>query len=188
MVGNTAASGSGEADGPQSDGRPAAGGRLPLDHAPNGLDRSLLDFSEIDAATMEQAVRLWEIVAPLLPTAIDAFYRRLRASAIGGVVTDGNVERLKQSQKAHWSQLFTGNFDDAYAASVRRVGIRHRDLHVDPMWFVAAYTALKIEFVNIVLNSDISAVEKGRLIRTLDKFVAIDMGLALSAYVADIID
>lgn len=100
-------------------------------------------------------MRLWEIVAPLVPMAIDAFYRRLRTSAIGGIVTGGNVEGLKWSQKAQWTQLFTGNCDDACAASVRRVGIRHRDLDVDPKWSVAAYTALTIEFATIVLNSDI---------------------------------
>ena len=47
---------------------------------------------------------------------------------------------------------------------------------------------LKIEFANVIVRSDLSVLTKGLLIKTLDKYVALDMALALSTFDAAILD
>jgi hypothetical protein len=103
-------------------------------------------------------------------------------------VTDAVIERLKGRQKEHWTSLFEGQFDAGYINSVRHVGIRHRDVALNRMWYVAGYITLKISFTNVIAKTALPPITKGRLIKSLDKFVAFDMALALSTYDAVVLD
>jgi len=47
---------------------------------------------------------------------------------------------------------------------------------------------LKIEFMNIIAETDLPPVTKGRFMKTLDKYTAFDMAIALSAYDALVLD
>ena len=71
---------------------------------------------------------------------------------------------------------------------ISRIGVRHRDIDLNPMWYVAGYTRLKLAFIEVILKSDLHVVTKGQFVKTLDKYIAIDMALALSAYDAVILD
>ena len=56
------------------------------------------------------------------------------------------------------------------------------------MWYVAGYMTLKISFTNVIAETALPPITKGRLIKSLDKFVAFDMALALSTYDAVVLD
>jgi hypothetical protein len=112
----------------------------------------------------------------------------VRSCAISAHVTDAAVAVLKGKQKEQWAALFSGRFDTEYVNSVRRVGIRHRDISLNPMWYVAGYMTLKIAFTNVIAETALPPITKGRLIKTLDKFAAFDMALALSTYDAEVVD
>jgi hypothetical protein len=45
---------------------------------------------------------------------------------------------------------------------------------------------LKFEFMNIIVASDLPPTEKGHLLGALEKYVALDMALALSAYGSEV--
>lgn len=152
------------------------------------IDVQLLRFLEIDDETRTYAAHLWQIVEPKLPMVIEVFYGKVRRTLYGEALSDEVIARLKEAQRKHWTMLFTSDFSEDYLNSVRRVGLRHRDISLDPTWYVAAYMALKIEFVNIIVRSDHSVITKGHLIRTLDRYFAIDMGIALSTYMAAVLD
>ena len=119
---------------------------------------------------------------------IERFYAKVRTFDISPHVTDEAIARLKARQKDHWTALFGAQFDDAYVNSVRKIGIRHRDIALNPMWYVAGYMLLKIEFTRVVVEAPLPPITKGRLIKTLDKFAAYDMALALSTYDAAVLD
>ena len=69
-----------------------------------------------------------------------------------------------------------------------RVYVRHRDIELNPMWYIAGYTRLKLAFTEVIIRSDLPVVTKGHMVKTLDKYIAIDMALAMSAYDAVIVD
>jgi hypothetical protein len=142
----------------------------------------LLQFFDIDDEMRGQGRELWSFLAPHADPIIDAFYQNIHAAEIEPRISDAAVERLKAKQKAHWAELFGSQFDGDYARSVHRIGIRHRDIQLSTAWYVAGYMALKIEFMNVIVLSNLPAIEKGRLLRVLEKYVAIDMTLALSTY------
>lgn len=161
-------------------GMPAAGEAA-------GLAKPLA-FIGIGPAERALAQLLWRMVEPHADAIIDEFYQRVGAAKITPHVNERALGRLKTRQKEHWAALFGSAFDENYANSVRRIGIRHRDIALDPLWHIAGYMVLKIEMVKIIVSSPLTPHEKGHLVKTLDKYVAIDMGLALSTYNASILD
>ena len=147
-----------------------------------------LRFIDIDADTKRRGQEIWALLAPRADDLIQAFYAKVCASDISSHVTEAAIERLKVKQKQHWASLFSSQFDEEYANSVRRVGIKHRDIALGPTWYVAGYMALKIAFSETIADSPLPPINKSRLLKALDKFVALDMALALSTYDAAVVD
>jgi hypothetical protein len=150
--------------------------------------RELTDYLGIDEDVRAQAARIWEIIAPKVDNIIEAFYVRLHGTQAGALLDAAVIGRLKLSQRQHWQELFGSRFDDAYLRSATRVGIRHRGIGLDPKWYVAGYTVIKMDLTQAIMRTPMSLTDKARLIQTLDKYVAVDMGLALSSYAAAIMD
>jgi hypothetical protein len=149
---------------------------------------NLATFLEFDDETKTRGNELWQLLQPHADVVIERFYEKVKAGAVSDRITDDVIERLKGRQKEHWTTLFAGRFDADYINSVRQVGIRHRDIALNPMWFVAGYMALKIAFTNVIAEAPLPPITKGRFIKMLDKFTAFDMAVAMSAYNAVLVD
>jgi len=148
----------------------------------------LLEFLQIDSEDRASALLLSELLKPHFDRAIEEFYATVQEFKINPHVTARAIPVLKERQKQHWLSLLHSRFDSDFFASVSRIGVRHRDIELNPMWYVAGYTRLKLAFVEIIIKSDLHVVTKGQLVKTLDKYIAVDMSLALSAYNAVILD
>lgn len=151
------------------------------------IDR-LLQFLEIDAETRASAFALSELLAPHFDAIIEDFYITVQQFDVNPHVTGRIVPTLKQKQKQHWLALFHSRFDDEFLTSISRIGVRHRDIDLNPMWYVAGYMRLKLSFIEVIIRSDLHPATKGQMLKTLDKYIAIDMAMALSAYNAVILD
>jgi len=148
----------------------------------------LFEFLEIDAETRASALVLSDLLTPHFEDIIERFYSKVQAFDISPHVADQVIETLKQKHKRHWSALLHSQFQEEYFASIRRIGIRHRDVALSPKWYVAGYMKLKLAFIEVIIRSDYSIVTKGQRVKTLEKYIAIDMALALSTYDAMIVD
>ncbi|MFN3656883.1 MAG: protoglobin domain-containing protein [Pseudolabrys sp.] len=148
----------------------------------------LLEFVEVDDEARALASRLCDLLAPQLTHVIDDFYAKVAHFNISPHITPQTIANLKRRQKQHWMALLRSRFDEEYFESIRRIGVRHRDIDLSPMWYVAGYMRLKLAFVEIIIKSELPAVTKGQLVKTLDKYIAIDMALALSTYEAVVLD
>jgi truncated hemoglobin YjbI len=164
------------------------GARRNTDERSNAIISDLADFLEVDDETKARGHELWALLAPHADAVIERFYDKVRTRGISPHVTDAAIDRLKGKQKAHWAALFGGQFNDDYHNSVRRIGIKHRDITLNPMWYVAGYMTLKIAFTNVIAEAALPPITKGRLIKTLDKFAALDMAVAMSTYDAIVLD
>ncbi len=148
----------------------------------------LLNFLEVDAATRRSGKILSDLLAPQLDGIIDHFYVRVQEFDINSNVTNRAIGSLKISQKQHWIELFNSQFDESYLRKVRRIAVRHRDVDVDPMWYIAGYSRLKLAFIEVIIRSKLPVEVKGQLVKTLDKYIAIDMALALGTYDTVVLD
>jgi hypothetical protein len=116
------------------------------------------------------------------------FFFDMRQSAVGLLVDESTIERLKIKQKEHWRALFNSEFDEQYQRSVTMIGIKHHEIGLDPKWYVAGYALIKARFVKKLLEAPVPLHMKSALTETLEKYVAIDMALALSTYSAWLIE
>ena len=148
----------------------------------------LLDFIGITEETKRQGPEIWELLEPRADELLTAFYVKVQAFHVNSHVTDIVIPPLIAKQKRHWAALFGSRFDDNYANSVRRLGIRHREIDLALMWYVLGYEALKIAFTEAIIDSSLPPIKKGRLVKTLGKYIAFDVALALSPYEAELLD
>ncbi len=51
-----------------------------------------------------------------------------------------DIPRLKSAQGTHWERLFSGRFDDGYFDSVRRIGLVHNRIELEPRWYIGGYS------------------------------------------------
>lgn len=142
----------------------------------------LLDFLEIDADTLASGEILADLLSPQLDDIVEDFYGHMEGFDVNALVAADVMPALKQKQKQHWLALFKSGFGPDYCASARRIAIRHRDIELSPLWYIAGYTRLKLAYIEAILTSDVEPAAKRRLLRALEKYIAIDMALALSAY------
>jgi hypothetical protein len=142
----------------------------------------------IDDATRVRARELWTLLMPQVDAIIEDFYAQLRSAGVHPGLTDETIARLKVQQRQHWEKLFHSSFDRDYANSLRRISIRHRDIDLSAGWYVAGYMALKSEFNAVIATSDLAPQDQLAFMDVLDRYVTIDMSLALSAFNALLID
>lgn len=148
----------------------------------------ILRFVEIDDETRSRGREIWQLIEPHADAIVTEFYDKVRTFDVNSHITEAAVERLKVKQKRHWTSLFGSKFDELYEQSVRQVGLKHRDIDLNPMWYVLGYMALKISFTEVLAEAALPPIKKGRLMKALDKYVALDMALALSTYGAVVLD
>jgi hypothetical protein len=146
------------------------------------------NFIGITEETKRQGPEIWALIEPRADELLATFYVKVRAFHINANVTDAVIPPLIAKQKKHWAALFGSRFDEDYANSVRRLGIRHREIQLDMMWYVLGYEALKIAFTEAIIDSALPPIKKGRLVKTLGKYIAFDVALALSPYQAELLD
>ena len=148
----------------------------------------LLDFIEITDETKQHGSEIWGLLEPRVETILATFYTKVHRLHVNPHVTEHVIPPLIAKQKIHWAGLFGAQFDDEYANSVRRLGIRHREINLDLMWYILGYEALKLAFTEVIIDSALPPIKKGRLVKALGKFIALDVALALSPYEAALLD
>lgn len=142
----------------------------------------ILDFLKVGTESDDTRRLLAETIVPQLGEVVDRFYIRLRASPLGRHLGDDILPHLKRSQIRHWTTLFTSSFEQAFDDDARRIALRHREIGLSPAWYVAAYSSIKIDFLDVVARSNFGPATKGRLMRALERYIAADMTFALAAY------
>jgi methyl-accepting chemotaxis protein len=146
------------------------------------------DFLEIDNIAKQHARVLLTLFTACADDVIGEFYREVQNSPIGSYIKDDAIKRLIPRQKAHWTALFNSDFNRDYVQSVRRIGIQHRDIALNPSWYVAGYAKLKLGIMQRIVALDVASERKICLLTTLEKYVALDMAIALATYDSVILD
>lgn len=148
----------------------------------------LIRFLNIDADARRDAEAIWPLIECGVSDIIGKFYADVMRSDIDVPLSEQTIDHLKIRQKEHWRALFESRFDEAYFNSASLIGIKHCEMGVDPKWYIAGYAKIKSDFSNTLLNASLPLPEKIALVATLDKYVALDMALAISSYTSLLVD
>ena len=153
-----------------------------------------LDFLRIDASMRSALTAFLPTLQQALPGILSAFYQHVRrypglAAMFKG---DAAMERASKAQGDHWARLFSGRFDDEYASSVRRIGLMHSRIGLEPRWYIGGYTFILGQLYGVAsrhfvsrLNPAAAQAKTAALMQALNQAVMLDMDLAISIYIEE---
>jgi methyl-accepting chemotaxis protein len=145
--------------------------------------KARLQFAKITTQTSHDLREVWKAVEPLLPGIIDQFYQHVQTEPRMAALVASQIERLKTSQKEHWTQLFSGAFDERYMRSAFIIGNVHAHIGLEPRWYIAGYQFILNLLLEALLNHKKSnRKNQSRLVQALVSAVMLDADLALTAY------
>jgi methyl-accepting chemotaxis protein len=131
-----------------------------MDQAEILADR--LSFHRIDAATQHTLREAKALIVEELGPVMDCYGQMLQDSS--------HRQQAKELQTRHWSAIAEGRFDEAYLASVTRIGESHQRFGLTPDWYVGVY--------NLVISSLVERVAR-RLLGGGAKRAAIERCIAV---------
>ncbi|WP_185961253.1 globin-coupled sensor protein [Telmatospirillum sp. J64-1] len=139
------------------------------------INESCISFLRLFKPTLEK--NLGQIIM--------AFYQHMMNTPETREIIGGpdNIERLKAAQKEHWLQLFSGNFDEAYFQRALRIGHAHKQIGLEPRWYMGGYCFILNKLVRLARETyPIQPKRQLGVIEAINKAVFLDMELAISAY------
>lgn len=147
------------------------------------LDREgRLRFMRIGDGTAVLLREFWAQVRPHLPQILDAFYAHVGAVPQLSKLVGEQVPRLKQAQATHWERLFSGSFDHDYMQGVRKIGLTHSRIGLDPRWYIGGYLLVLNRLVEIATAANRDRRRAASVICAVNSAVMMDMEIALSVY------
>ena len=153
-----------------------------------------LQFNRIDDDTASTLRALRPFLEQKLPTILDGFYDHLATYATpNGLFPDETAKaRAKQLQVKHWLLIIAGQSDSDYVESVRKIGLTHSRIGLEPRWYIGGYAYIVSELLRSVSDHFDSRWPRGSAkARRADTLAAIsraallDMDYALSIYLEE---
>ncbi len=150
----------------------------------DNVDRDTrLRYMRLDNEACEQIRNFWPIIEPKLDAVLDGFYAHVGQIGKLAELVGGQVPRLKAAQQSHWAHLFSGRFDDAYMQGIRRIGMAHNMIGLEPRWYIGAYNYILDELFAVALTSkEVPAKNRAKLLSAITSAVMLDMEMAISIY------
>mgnify|MGYP000011048824 CR=1 FL=1 len=157
----------------------------------SGIEERLA-FHGIDTNTRAALRDNKVLILSILPEALDAFYRHVARfpETAQFFKSPEHMRHAKAMQIKHWEVITDGRFDEAYFASVTRIGETHNRIGLEPKWYIGAYNYLLVNVLERV-NSDLRDMpfapkrgdQRGRLRAAIIRALMLDMDLAIAVYI-----
>ncbi len=159
----------------------------------DGALKARLDFVGLDARALSRLADLQPFVGRAIGPALDAFYRKVRATPeMRKLFADENhLAAAKTHQESHWTKIAAARFDEAYVASVRKIGRTHARIGLEPRWYIGGYALIVERLIHALVKEQwrgLLSLAKGRpegvaeALSILVKAAMLDMDFAISVY------
>lgn len=150
-----------------------------------------LRFNSIDSDTVAALRAGKSFILGELPAVLDRFYDHVAAFSRTAAFFRNREHMMhaKKMQIEHWSRILDARFDEAYEASVTKIGQVHNKLGLEPRWYIGGYNALVSGLVAAIdgmptkLFDRSSGKQKAALQASIIKAAMLDMDLAISVYI-----
>ena len=123
-----------------------------------------LAFLRIDEGVRQTLRRLKPLVVLRLPAILDGFYGHVRGfQEVDRMFPSDQVRRhARDMQLRHWTLICDAQFDEGYAESVRRVGVIHARLGLEPRWYIGGYGYIVAGLLAAASDAPGSRIRAGR--------------------------
>ncbi|WP_152050460.1 protoglobin domain-containing protein [Tautonia marina] len=137
----------------------------------------------------ERLVGLFPVITPHFPGLIEDFYEEIqRHPGASAVITGGEeqVSRLKATLHQWLIGLFQTPPDEDYAQRCWRIGRRHAEIGLDPLYVIAAMARLRSAMCRVLRSSWTGEFEQlAESLRSLYRRLDLDLALIQDAYQAE---
>lgn len=150
------------------------------------LYEELQDYLEWSSEDVSHLAALKHVLAPAFPEVVDDFYAEIaRHPAAAQVITGGNAQiaRLKQTLLAWISDLFDGPFDAEFVGKRFKVGYRHVEIGLEPVYPQAAIARIRLSLTREARNrwtGDLEELEE--MLCSLNRITDLEMTIINFAY------
>ena len=157
-----------------------------------------LSFLEINNDTRMALTEFLPLVEKALPDILKEFYTHLGrrpqlVSMFGtGAQQQAMMTHAADAQARHWRNLFSGRFDESYVASVRKIGLTHSRIGLEPRWYIGGYAFTLSRVYGIIshafasrLNPAAAQEKTAKMMRAVNQVVMLDMDLSISIYIEE---
>jgi methyl-accepting chemotaxis protein len=155
-----------------------------------------LRFLQLDATASAALKRMKPLIEQALPGALDAFYGHVKqfGHASSFFRDQGHMDHAKGHQMRHWMTIASGDFGPAYVESVRKIGLAHARIGLEPRWYLGGYAHLVATMVRALIEQ---AMPKGPLannkainqalddVAVFQRAAMLDMDFAISIYLEE---
>lgn len=142
-----------------------------------------LRFLRIGNTEREALRSVWKIIEPHLPTVLAGFYTHVGSEPKLAAKIGSQQGRLISAQSNHWKHLFSGSFDTAYAESIRRIGLTHHRIDLEPRWYIGGYAYVLSSLTEVIIAANRMRPKRAaEQLRAAQLAVMLDMDLAISVY------
>jgi hypothetical protein len=122
-----------------------------------------LRFNLIDQETVASLREAKSFILAEMPLILDGFYDHV------GKFTETakffrsreHMMHAKKMQLQPWAIIMDGRFDEAYEASVTKIGEVHNKLGLEPRWYIGGYNALVSGLVSAIARMPMRRFDRG---------------------------
>ncbi|AWM86702.1 globin-coupled sensor protein [Microvirga sp. 17 mud 1-3] len=142
-----------------------------------------LRFLGINEDVCRELRSAWEAISPVLPGILERFYTHVRQTPHLAKLIGTQQQRLVAAQSQHWSRLFSGKFDESYVESIRRIGLVHNRIGLEPRWYIGGYAFILNEILrHLATKHRFGGAALSRRMDAVNRAVMLDMDYAISVY------
>jgi len=162
----------------------------------NTQDRTdRLDFLGFNPELRTALTQCSADIEKALPDALGAFYDVVGSNPATRrfFTDDSHMAAARERQHAHWLSILSGRYDGDYFASVRKIGLAHSRLGLEPRYYIGGYAHLASALIRTLACPDDRWARFGgrdtdlqaRKLDALVKAIFLDMELAVSLYLEE---
>lgn len=113
-----------------------------------------LRFLGLGKAELDQLEGLVGIISQTLPQALNDFYLKISQTPEVSHFFTSDEQKANASSKQyeHWKKIVSGRFGDDYFQDVRRIGITHARIGLEPRWYIAGNSLIIEHIVEAIMR------------------------------------
>ena len=150
-----------------------------------------LNFIGIDEDVRKALAEVEPVVTGALPGALSDFYELISQTPDTDEMFQSQAvkDHARDAQQHHWERLLDGRIDAEYAENVKRIGLAHAKLGLEPKYFVSGYANVATDLLKTVITAQLGRAvlpaRRDRAVRGVDALIRVlmlDMEMAITAY------